>query len=145
MTRPGLVARYRRLSRSERRLGVRAVRVVAWVRLLLTIRSFAAADRATRAVRVSPSAGGHSPERIGVVVAAVSRYVPGATCLTQALAARVLLAQEGHSSELVLGMARVGARLRAHAWLEAGGTIVVGGGVHREFVPFEPAGRRPSG
>jgi Transglutaminase-like superfamily len=69
----------------------------------------------------------------------VSAFVPGASCLTQALATRVLLADEGHSSTLRLGMARIEGRLQAHAWLESGGAVVVGGAGHEQFAPFEAA------
>jgi len=124
---------------SERRLALRALAVVVWVRVRLTVSSFPMVDRLTRERPVRDVVGPHSAARIGSTVAAVSHYVPGASCLTQALATRVLLASEGHPSNLRLGMARIDGRMQAHAWLESDGTIVVGGAGHHQFAPFESA------
>ena len=53
--------------------------------------------------------------------------IPGASCLTQALAAHLLLRKHGHPSRLCLGVARTeGKKFRAHAWLESQGRIVIG-------------------
>lgn len=129
--------RFAALPPSERRLALRALAVVVWVRVRLTASSFPTVDRLTRERPVRDAVGRHSAARIGSAVQAASAYVPGATCLTQALAARVLLSSEGHPSRLRLGMARIDGSLQAHAWLESDGTIVVGGAGHRQFVPFE--------
>src|SRR3970282_172740 len=43
-------------------------------------------------------------ERYVGAVRAVSRCVPGATCLTQALAAQALLAQSGYNSRIEIGV-----------------------------------------
>ena len=59
-------------------------------------------------------------------VEAISRRLPGSTCLSRALAAQRLLARWGYASELCLGVARSDRELRAHAWLERQGEIVVG-------------------
>lgn len=57
----------------------------------------------------------------------MSRYVPAASCLTQALAMLVLLNRFGHSSELRIGVVKNDAdRLKAHAWVECEGKIVIG-------------------
>lgn len=55
-----------------------------------------------------------------------SRYVPRATCLTQALTAQMLLNGSGIDSRLQIGVARA-AGFEAHAWVECGGRVVVGG------------------
>ena len=123
---------------SERRLAFRALATVIWVRARLTVSSFPTVDRLTNERPVRASVGPNSAARIGSAVAAVSAYVPGASCLTQALATRVLLAEGGHPSNLRLGMARIDGRIQAHAWLESDGTIVVGGAGHTQFAPFEP-------
>ena len=61
-------------------------------------------------------------------MAAASRRVPKATCLTQAIALRTLLARDGKESELRIGVAKAeDGRLEAHAWLESDGRIVIGG------------------
>lgn len=55
-----------------------------------------------------------------------SRYVPYATCLTQALAARKLLRLYGQSAELKIGVSKSNGEFEAHAWLEIDGRIVLG-------------------
>jgi hypothetical protein len=59
-------------------------------------------------------------------VEAVSRRIPGGTCLSRALAAHVLLAKYGYPSEICLGVARANDDFRAHAWLEHDGEVVMG-------------------
>jgi hypothetical protein len=47
--------------------------------------------------------------------------------LSQALATQILLARAGEASELRIGVARSGNReVRAHAWLETHGQIIIG-------------------
>jgi hypothetical protein len=55
-----------------------------------------------------------------------SRYVPHATCLTQALAARSLLSRQGQPAVLKIGVAKSDGNFEAHAWLEVDGRIVLG-------------------
>ena len=69
---------------------------------------------------------------------------PGATCLTQALAGRILLARAGHLSELRIGVRKSpGTGFEAHAWLEHGGQVVLGGlDDLSRYVPMRSAGNR---
>jgi hypothetical protein len=56
--------------------------------------------------------------------------VPGATCLTQALAGQYLLARQGSASKISVGIERgTGTQLKAHAWLMSGSHIVLGGSI----------------
>jgi hypothetical protein len=56
-----------------------------------------------------------------------SRWVPGARCLTRALAGQVMLGRRGLPADLRLGVARTAAGgVEAHAWLERAGGVVVG-------------------
>lgn len=65
--------------------------------------------------------------RIVRSVRSVSRFIPHATCLTQALAASLLMRSIGQDSELKIGVTKDDAsRLRAHAWLEKDGQIILG-------------------
>jgi hypothetical protein len=71
-----------------------------------------------------------SAGQISNAIRSCARIVPGASCLTQALAAEVLMKRREHACALRLGVARNGdGRLRAHAWLESNGVAVVGGGL----------------
>ena len=66
--------------------------------------------------------------RISRTVRRVSRYVPGASCLTQALATQVLLARHSIASTLQIGVAKdEHGKFQAHAWVEHEGRIIIGG------------------
>jgi len=67
-------------------------------------------------------------QKISWAVRAVSRYVPSATCLAQALTLQALLSREGIHSDLAIGVARGDdTGIAAHAWLEIDGTVIIGG------------------
>lgn len=79
-----------------------------------------------------------SPEKIAWAIGAASRWMPGArSCLTQALAAQVLLARRNHPARLHIGV--VGGRrgrFRAHAWVESGGRVLIGGSGLEGYTPL---------
>lgn len=57
-----------------------------------------------------------------------ARVFPRTTCLARALAAGAMFARRGQPSIVTIGVARPGERLlRAHAWLEYDGLVVIGG------------------
>ncbi|MBX7060234.1 MAG: lasso peptide biosynthesis B2 protein [Pyrinomonadaceae bacterium] len=55
-----------------------------------------------------------------------SRYVPFASCLTQALAAKRILRSYGQTSKVKIGVATKDSTIEAHAWLEVADKIVLG-------------------
>lgn len=83
--------------------------------------------------RFIPSPAGCQDSRFYArrVVSAVVRaapYVPGASCLTRALATQFLLARSGHRSTIRIGVRKeADGTLGAHAWLVCDGTLVLGG------------------
>jgi Transglutaminase-like superfamily len=124
----GSIRKLCRLSASDRALLGRATlwlgatRIALWLLPLRVVRRMAAWARPT-APRRAPT----SPQRIVWAVSVARRFVPRATCLSQALAAHALLAQYGHRAELRFGVRKspVG-RLVAHAWIEREGQILIG-------------------
>jgi hypothetical protein len=60
------------------------------------------------------------------VIRSCGRYVPYATCLTQALAARALLYRTGCKAVIRYGVTQIDGSFEAHAWVEADGRIVLG-------------------
>jgi hypothetical protein len=69
-----------------------------------------------------------SAKKVSWAVRAVSRYVPSATCLAQALTLQALLSQMGIHSALELGVTRNDeSGFTAHAWVEIDGTVIIGG------------------
>ena len=85
--------------------------------------------------------------RVAFAIPRAAARVPWrATCLVQALAAKRWLGRLGVASRLKLGARKTGEQaLDAHAWLEAGGRIVVGGdiGNYAEFPSVRTAKRKP--
>ena len=119
-----------RLPANQRRLYLRAFVTVAAIRAALTllpsrliIRAVARLSRERHGARTK----GLDPRIIAQAVERVSLRIPGATCLTQALAAHMLLWRHGYPSKLCLGVARTDVGdFRAHAWLESQGRIIIG-------------------
>ena len=66
-------------------------------------------------------------DRIAWAVIVTSRYIPFAKCLEQALVTQMLFAMYGYNSHLHIGVKKDGPeRLKAHAWVESKGDIVIG-------------------
>jgi len=117
--------RWLSLTAGEQVLLLRALFVVGLARLSLWTVSV---NAARRIVAGSVGSGGAtSVERLVWAVRVTSRYVPGATCLTQALALQALLAQAGHQSRVEIGVAKTADQLEAHAWVICRNQIVIGG------------------
>lgn len=78
-----------------------------------------------------------SVEEVTKAVSAVSRYVPRATCLTQALALHILLKRAGLQSRIQIGVSKEGGRFEAHAWVESQHRVVIGNDPRLErFAPM---------
>jgi hypothetical protein len=77
-----------------------------------------------------PRATGVEDTRVVWAVRAASRRMPfRMTCLVEALAAEAMLRQRGYECNLRLGVCRPGSpskSLRAHAWVERKGMVVLG-------------------
>jgi transglutaminase superfamily protein len=99
-------------------------------------------------LRLLPASQRREEEQLSIARAAwsvrvMSRYVPAASCLTQALAMLVLLNRFGHSSELRIGVVKNDAdRLKAHAWVECEGKIVIGSRMDLSRYTVLPSFRR---
>lgn len=130
------VVRFVHLSRSKQRLLLEAVWLLARVRLMLALLRFEVAMRRLDAMAVSRGGRDRStpslPDDVDAdallwAVRTASRIVPRATCLTQALGARVMFLRRGMPVDVHVGVARGAAgTFEAHAWVERNGRIVLG-------------------
>lgn len=75
--------------------------------------------------------------RVRRAVTLASRNLPfELVCLPQAMAAKLMLARRGFGSSLIVGAGRGDDdTVFLHAWLESGGTIVVGDAGRSSFTP----------
>src|SRR4051812_40337441 len=123
---------------------IKAALLLAAIRLGMWLLPFRALRRLlTRAEVMSPKrrlqhAGHASADGVTWAIEVASRHMPGAkSCLTQALAAQVLLTRRGHPALLHIGVAKgERGRFQAHAWVESGGNIVTGGSGVERFAPL---------
>lgn len=117
----------------EAALLMRALVAILRVRLYLLRGSHHALRRIIEAHPLPREAQDAPPSELAEIAWSVrhaARFVPGATCLTQASAGQLLLARRGHASTVRLsvpGRTETPGTLAPHAWLIAGRTIVLGG------------------
>jgi hypothetical protein len=116
-------------------VGIRlALRTVRFAILRNALARLAAVGSASR----RPPVNDDEQQRIVWAVRTVGRAFPAfSTCLTNALAAHVLLARRGYLSNLRIGVTRdeKGA-FTAHAWLEQEGAVLIGGDWSDGFTPM---------
>jgi len=106
----------------------RCLLVVAAVRLGLTVFSYNRVRGLVTRLNARQCASMGELRRVAWGVAAAARFVPRATCLTQALSGQYILARQGNASNIRIGIERgTGAQLKAHAWLVSDNHIVLGG------------------
>src|SRR5437762_13155535 len=101
--------KFSRLGGAERRLVLRALAIVVIVRTALWVLPFRwLRDWIVKRAAEEPSSDDarEQIDRIAWAVASASKVVPGATCLTQALATQWLLSRRGIGSTLRLGVGR---------------------------------------
>lgn len=131
------IRRVAALSRQDWRLLGSAITLVLGIRAALwLLPSRIIIARVRRVAARAPRANSSAPDATRIVwaVAASARRVPGASCLTQALAVQLLLLRHGYEAELCVGVTRGAAgEFRAHAWVERAGRIVIGGDGSRVF------------
>lgn len=119
----------RSLGASDWRLLAEAARLLLVVRIGLAVFRFPTLHAWLRSRR-------HLPDqpivRVAWAVRAVSRRVPGTTCLAEALMMESMLLSHGHAPALRIGV-RAGdapvpsGAVDAHAWVECDGKVVIGG------------------
>jgi Transglutaminase-like superfamily len=134
--------KFLRLPRRERWLLIKAALLLALIRIGLRLLPFKTLkqflDSVSRVPAGSHRANQFSSDRIVWAVISASRYVlVDKPCLTQALAVQLLLKRRGYPANLRIGVNRTaGKQLEAHAWVESGDRVVVGGGDLSRYTPL---------
>ena len=128
--------KFAQLRVSEKLLLLRALFLVASIRAGLWVLPFRVMRKFTfngKKKKETP----YSVEQFVWAVRATSRYVPGATCLTQALAAQVLLSGAGYSPRVEIGVAKSDKnQFEAHAWLVLKDQVLVGDIGLERYIPL---------
>lgn len=102
------------------------VRLALWLMPLRVLRRMAKISSSVSSP-ARPQLHSHVVRKIASSVRRASRYVPAASCLTQALATQVLLARRGQVTNLRIGVTNGDeGGFKAHAWLESNGEIIIG-------------------
>lgn len=108
-----------------------AVRIALWTVPFRTLYRSIAERKSSHKLPPDKCQDNSSARKIIWAVRSASMFVPRASCLTQALAALILLSDSGCHADLRIGVARSGMSgadpLTAHAWLEKDGKVILGG------------------
>lgn len=137
--------RFFSLTPARRHLLAKSAILLAAVRLSLWLLPF----RVVRRVIAKMSHSTHSfsetsqtyTDQVAWSVSAIGRHFPIlGHCLTQALATQALLGKHGQPVNLRIGVLRTDeGTLRAHAWVESQGRIIVGGAADiSQYTPLPP-------
>jgi uncharacterized membrane protein YecN with MAPEG domain len=122
------LAKFFKLSAIDKFLILHCLFVVALVRIALSLLSYRVLHRFLRQKVPHTSSNNGKVDRIVNAVGRASRFVPQASCLTQALAAQFILARAGLPSQVRVGVAiHDQGKFVAHAWLIRDGRVVMGG------------------
>lgn len=106
---------------------------------ILPFKSLLKVYRADRLKKRQPSSRtqAFSVPRLAWLVNIAGRYhLVHGTCLKQALVLSWLLKRRGLSTFLRIGVSRHAGALKAHAWLEQDGRIILGLHVHEHYEPL---------
>ena len=135
--RMGRLRKFLCLDWQERRLLVHGVLLVTSLRAALWLLPFRQVNEflARRAKR-RRTGRSMSKERVISLTRVASAFLPGSTCLTQALAAKYQLERFGLNAQLDFGVAKENGRLVAHAWLQCDGETVLGGEIAPRYAPL---------
>ena len=141
------IVRFARLPAAERRLLAAAAALLGATRIALWLLPFGGVQRGAARLERRRLPGPTDPDAAKRVVWAVdvaSRYSPASqNCLARALTAKVMLARQGLSTQLRIGVRRDSeGELLAHAWVEAPEGILIGNmpSLFR-YVPLHPRDR----
>lgn len=111
--------------------------LTAFFRLALAVATFRRLDWMFGRSERAPPPEAYAA-RVAAAVHAASRFVPGATCLAQACAARALFSWRGYGVTMRVGIRRgEDGNVVGHAWLLSREQVILGGGATR-FDDYRP-------
>ena len=122
------VRKLSQLSWFERLLALRVVALLVLIRVGLWMLPFRRVQAFAKWTGKKVSSRSRlTPEQLTSLVSVGAEYVPGASCLTQALVAQAMLSRFGYEPIVRIGVAReAGSGFEAHAWIEYEGRVIIG-------------------
>jgi hypothetical protein len=124
------IHKFLNLSSTEQTLLIRTWFLLGFIRLGMALLPFSTLRKLLYRFRSILGRGEKkfSEDRLVWSVGVVSRYIPKATCLAQAITTQILLQQAGHQACLHIGVTEAEeGGLKAHAWVESQGKVLIGG------------------
>lgn len=122
------VFQFIRLDLSQKKFVTHCFVVLCVVRVGISLKCTSFVIRRISAIHVTEDADQGTSRMVAWGVGACANFVPGATCLTQALAGQYLMARHKCRSIVRIGIDRNNHKnVKAHAWLLSGGLVVLGG------------------
>lgn len=124
-----IIKSFFKLNNSEKIIIIKAFSLLWIIRILLCLFSFSSIEKITNRLVViyrNNETTEFSIEKLIWAVNVMSIYTIGATCLTRAIAAQILLARYNYSSLIKIGVSKNGREFEAHAWLESDDKIILG-------------------
>lgn len=124
----GIISNFIKLPYSDKKVAIEALFWLILLRLMVWMFPFKFVQKRVQKITNYLSSGSApvSMSRVRVMIVIVSRYVPRATCLVQALAGYILFSKYGYNTSIKIGVLTENGEFEAHAWLEHGKKVVLG-------------------
>jgi hypothetical protein len=132
------VRKFLELDWQERCLLLQTVVVITSLRAALGLLAFRQVnDLLSQRAKRRRALSNIAKARVIWAVRTASVFIPGSTCLTQALAAKYHLERFGLKTQLLFGVVKEeNGGLLAHAWLHCDGEVIIGGEIAPRFAPL---------
>ncbi|MHC5674162.1 lasso peptide biosynthesis B2 protein [Nostoc sp.] len=121
------LSKFIELDYQEKQLLTNTFLLLILVRLGLWLLSFKTLQQLLSSISNAKPKYQVSIDKIIWAVEVSSHYMPGVKCLARALTCQLFISRHGYTSNLCIGVAKgQEGELKAHAWLENQGQVVIG-------------------
>lgn len=124
-----IISSFIKLPTMDKLVAIESLFWVILIRFMVWVFPFKFVQKRVQKIANHPSSGSVpsvSMPRLKAMIVIVSRYVPRATCLVQALAGHILFSRHGYTTSIKIGVLNENGEFEAHAWLEHDDLVVLG-------------------
>ncbi|MGI6483986.1 MAG: lasso peptide biosynthesis B2 protein [Methanobacterium sp.] len=120
--------RFIKLPSREKKLALETLFWVLTIRIMVWIFPFQYVQKKVQKIakHLASDQKKISIQKIRSMIVTISKYVPRATCLVQALVGYILYTKHGYNTKIKIGVLTENGVFEAHAWLEYQGYVVLG-------------------